>query len=250
MTLKTFARMAAVSAMLVTAALAGQVRGADAAERQGTFRTVSKEVAMAMMQEQQAAELAAKGKFAEAEALYKEALAVFEKSMPGDPELATSLNNFGQFYRSQRRFSEAEDVFNRALTIYVANYGDNHTLTATVINNLANSYLADHKYDAAEPLFRRGLAASEKLLGSDNGSIAISLDWLAQTHFFLKRPADAESELKRALAIAEKATGPDSRLVVGLLDHMIAIVKAQGREQDAAALKARAEVIIAKSRKQ
>jgi tetratricopeptide (TPR) repeat protein len=220
------------------------------AQSQILSQPVNKDVAAALMLEQRAAESAAKGNLAEAEGLYKLALNTIEANMPGDPVLAGSLNNLGQFYRSQRRFSEAADLFNRALTIYVASYGDNNKLTATVINNLANSYLADHKYDAAEPLFRRGLAASEKLLGSDNGSIAISLDWLAQTHFFLKRPADAESELKRALAIAEKATGPDSRLVVGLLDHMIAIVKAQGREQDAAALKARAEVIIAKLRKQ
>src|SRR5947209_675754 len=171
-----------------------------------------------MRPEQPAAEFGAKGHHVEAEGFYKLSLNTIEANLPGDPVLAGSLNNLGQFYRTQRRFSEAADLFNRALTIYASKYGDNHTLTATVINNLANVYLADHKYDAAEPLFRRGLAASETLFGSENGSIAISLDWLAQTHFFLKRPADAEAELKRALAIAEKTTGPDSRLVVGLLD--------------------------------
>jgi tetratricopeptide (TPR) repeat protein len=246
MTLKSFARIAAASAMLGLSALTALTVDADA----GEFQTISAEVAVALGQEKSAAELAAKGNLAEAEALYKQSLAVVERGMPGDPMLAGSLNNFGQFYRAQRRFSEAADLFNRALTIYVARYGDNHTLTAIVINNLANSYLADRKYDAAEPLFRRGLAASEKLLGSDSGSIAISLDWLAQTHFFLKRPAEAETELKRALAIAEKATGADSRLVAALLDHMISIAKAQGHEQEAAAFKARAEAIIAKSRKQ
>jgi tetratricopeptide (TPR) repeat protein len=252
MILKSFAMKVVAFAILGMAALAAQIAEADAAEKQGVIigKPLSKEVAMAMMQEQQAAELARKGRLAEAEAMYKESLAVVEKNMPGDPELATSLNNFGQFYRGQQRFSEAAELFNRALAIYVASYGDNHTLTATAINNLANAYVGDRKYDAAEPLLRRGLAATEKLFGSDNYGVAISLDWLAQVHVILKRYAEAETEFKRGIAIAEKATGPDSQLVVRLLDHMIFFIRTQGREQEAAALKERVEQINAKPRKQ
>jgi len=189
------------------------------------------------------------GRAEEAETLYKESLAIIEKSLPGDPILAGSLNNLAQFYRTRRRLPEAAELFNRALAIYVARYGDNHTLTATVINNLAGTYLSESRFDAAEPLYRRGLAASEKLLGPEHYGVAISLDWLAQTSFHQKRYPEAESQLRRGIAIAEKATGPDSQLVVRLLDHMISAVKAQGREQEAAALKERAQLIIAKSRK-
>src|SRR5882724_460963 len=116
MILKSFAMKVVAFAILGMAALAAQIAEADAAEKQGGIigKPLSKEVAMAMMQEQQAAELARKGRLAEAEAMYKESLAVVEKNMPGDPELATSLNNFGQFYRGQQRFSEAAELFNRA----------------------------------------------------------------------------------------------------------------------------------------
>jgi tetratricopeptide (TPR) repeat protein len=210
---------------------------------------ISKETAQALQKEQQASELAAKGRIAEAETIYKQALATIEKELPRDPILAGSLNNFGQFYRAQRRFSEAAELLNRALAIYVATYGDNHTLTATVINNLAGTYLSDRKFDAAEPLYKRGLAATERLLGPDHYSVAISLDWLAQTNFFQGRYAEAEAHLKRAIAVAEKSTGPESKLVVGLLDHMISVLKAQGREQEASALKERALQIAAKNAK-
>jgi tetratricopeptide (TPR) repeat protein len=209
-------------------------------------RPVSKEVGQALLQEQQASELAAKGRTAEAETLYNQALATLEKELPGDPILAGSLNNVGQFYRAQRRFSEAAELLKRALAICVATYGDNHALTAKVINNLAGTYLSDRKFDAAEALYKRGLAATEKLLGPDHYSVAISLDWLAQTIFFQGRYAEAEAYLKRAIAVAEKSTGPDTKLMVSLLDHMISVLKAQGREQEASALKERALQIVAK----
>jgi tetratricopeptide (TPR) repeat protein len=247
---KSFAAIIATATIFSVPLSALCILSAGAAEAQ-TIKSqpVGNEVAMALQQEQQAAALAAQGRPAEAEPLYRQSLAAMEKSLPGDPIFAGSLNNVAQFYRAQRRFPEAAELFNRALAIYVAKYGDNHTLTATVINNLAGTYLAERQFDAAEQLYRRGLAASEKLLGPEHYGVAISLDWLAQTVFLQGRHAEAESQLKRGLAIAEKATGPDSQLVVRLLDHMISVVRAQGRDQEAAAFKARAEEIIAKLRK-
>jgi tetratricopeptide (TPR) repeat protein len=252
MSLKSFVARVAAAMMLGMPAPALHMLGVDAAAEAQTIKSqpVGKEVAEALQQEQQASQLAAQGRAAEAEALYKQSLATIEQSLPGDPILAGSLNNVAQFYRAQRRFPEAAELYNRALAIYVASYGDNHSLTATVINNLAGTYLSEGKDDAAEPLYRRGLAASEKLLGPEHYSVAISLDWLAQTHFRQGRHAEAESELKRGVAIAEKATGADSQLVIKLLDHLISVVKAQGRTQEASALTEHTQQIIAKSRKQ
>ena len=210
---------------------------------------VAKEVALALQFEAQASALAAQGRVAEAEALYKRSLATVEQSLPNDPILAGSLNNVGQFYRVQRRYPEAADHFTRALAIYSAAYGDNHSLTATVINNLAGTYLADRKFDAAAPLYARGLAATERLLGRDHYAVAISLDWLAQTNFLQGRHAEAEAHLRRGIAVAEKATGPDSPLVARLLDHLSSVARAQGREREAAALKERAQQIVAKTSK-
>src|SRR5262245_12192705 len=235
-----------VCASLATALLLGAIGNLEA--QTILSRPITKEVAHALQQENQASVLAAQGRTAEAEALFKQSLATIERSLPNDPILAGSLNNVGQFFRSQRRLSEAAELFNRALAIYVVAYGDNHTLTVTVINNLAGTYLADSKFDAAEPLYKRGLAATEKLLGPDHFAVAINLDWLAQTHFFQGRYTQAEENLRRGLAVAEKSKGPDSQLVVRLLDHLISVLLAQGRKQDAAAIKNQAQRIIATKR--
>jgi len=211
---------------------------------------VPKEMARALQLEQQGSARAAEGRIAEAEAFYKESLAIAEQVMPGDdPVLAGSLNNVGQFYRSQKRFAEATQLFKRALPIYLKAYGENHTLTATVVNNLGNTYLADRKFDLAEPFLKRGLESTTKLVGPEHSAVAISLDWLAQARFFQGRYAEAEADLRHAIAVAEKSTGPQSQLVVVLLDHMISVVRAQGREQEAAALKERAQRILAETTK-
>jgi len=207
---------------------------------------IPKEVAQALEQEQQAARLAARGQMAEADALFRQSLTTVERHLPNDPILAGSLNNVAQFYRTQRRYVEAAGLFNRALTIYVGAYGDNHTLTATVINNLANTYLANKQFDAAEVLYKRGLAATETLLGPDHYSVAISLDWLAQSLFFQRRYGESEAHLRRGIVVAEKAKGPESKLVVQLLDHLISVVEAQGRKQEAVAIKERAQQLVAK----
>jgi tetratricopeptide (TPR) repeat protein len=48
------------------------------------------------------------GRYAEAEALYKQALAIRERGLdPGRPDIATSLNDLALLYRVQGRYAEA-----------------------------------------------------------------------------------------------------------------------------------------------
>ena len=53
----------------------------------------------------------AQGRYAEAEPLYKRALAIGEKTLgPEHPEVATSLKNLRLLYRAQGRDAEAEPL--------------------------------------------------------------------------------------------------------------------------------------------
>ena len=219
---------------------------ASAFAQSAQSQPVTKEVAEAIQLETQAAALASQGRVAEAETLYKRSLAIVEQALPSNPILAGSLNNFGQFYRGQRRYSEAADHFSRALAIYAQSYGDNHKLTATVINNLAAVYQAAGRYDEAEPLYKRGLGATEKLFGAEHYAVALSLDWLAQTNFFKRKYSESEANLRRAVTIAEKSAGPESKLVVALLDHLVSVLKAQGRDVEASTIRQRAQLLADK----
>ena len=60
----------------------------------------------------------AQGRYAEAEPLYKRALAINEKALgPDHPDVAASLNNLANLYQAQGRYAEAEPLYKRALAI-------------------------------------------------------------------------------------------------------------------------------------
>jgi tetratricopeptide (TPR) repeat protein len=55
------------------------------------------------------------GQYSEAAKVAEEALSVAEKTFgPDHPAVAVSLNNLGELYRAQGRYSEAEPLFKRS----------------------------------------------------------------------------------------------------------------------------------------
>src|SRR5262249_30712138 len=61
----------------------------------------------------------AQGRYAEAEPLYKRALAIGEKALgPEHPTVALSLNNLAALYNVQGRYAEALDPIRRAAAIH------------------------------------------------------------------------------------------------------------------------------------
>ena len=96
---------------------------------------------------------------AEAEPLYKRALAIKEKDLgPEHPLVAASLNNLAKLFKAQGRHAEAEPLHMRALTIREKVLGPEHPSVATNLNNLAELYRDQGRYAEAEPLYSRSLA--------------------------------------------------------------------------------------------
>ena len=57
------------------------------------------------------------GRYADAEPLYKRALAIREKALgPDHPAVAQLLNNLADLYTAQGRYADAEPLYKRALT--------------------------------------------------------------------------------------------------------------------------------------
>jgi tetratricopeptide (TPR) repeat protein len=62
--------------------------------------------------------LLATNRLAEAEPMYRRALAIDEKSYgPDHPDVATDLNNLAELLRATNRLAEAEPMYRRALEI-------------------------------------------------------------------------------------------------------------------------------------
>ena len=72
------------------------------------------------------------GRYAEAEPLYKRALAIREKALgPDHPDVAKALNNLAVLYQKQGRYAEAEPLYKRALAIREKALGPDHPDVAT-----------------------------------------------------------------------------------------------------------------------
>ena len=57
-----------------------------------------------------------KGRYADADPLYKRALATWKKALgPDHPDVAQSVNNLADLYLAQGRYADAEPLYKRAL---------------------------------------------------------------------------------------------------------------------------------------
>ena len=188
--------------------------------------------------------LEAKGRYFEAEPLYRRALAIWETNLGQDhPQVAIGLNNLALQLQATNRLGEAEPLFRRALAIAEATLGPDHPDVAIDLNNLAGLLQETNRPDEAEPLFRRALAIHEASLGQDHPQAATGLNNLANLLQATNRLAEAEPLYRRALAIDEASYGPDHPDVARDLDNLALLLQATNRLGEAEPLFRRALAI-------
>ena len=120
------------------------------------------------------------GRFAEADAepLFRRALAISESLGSDHPNVAISLNNLADLLYATNRPAEAEPMWRRALKIFEGSSGDDHPNLAIndpaaraylqATNGLAHLLRATNRLAEAEPLYRRALAIDEKSYGPEH----------------------------------------------------------------------------------
>jgi len=144
-------------------------------------------------------------RYAEAEPLYKRALAIREKALgPEHPDTTRSLNDLAVLYDSQGKNAEAEPLYKRALAIREKALGTEHPDTAASLNNLAVLYYSQGRYAEAEALYKRALAIYEKALGPEHPDTAQVLENYADLMRKLNRESEAAKLEARAKGIREK----------------------------------------------
>jgi tetratricopeptide (TPR) repeat protein len=79
--------------------------------------------------------------------------------------VAWLLNELANSYQNQGRYTEAEPLYQRSLTILEKSLGPDDPI-ATALNSLGSLYYAQGRYADAEPLLKRSLAIREKSLGA------------------------------------------------------------------------------------
>lgn len=141
------------------------------------------------------------GQEAEAEKLYRAALEEVEGTGSDDPRLAATLNTLAVLYHAQRKYAQAEALYQRVFKLLEHTLGADHPTLATTMNNLAVVREAQGKLDDAEPLYQRALALLERIFGPDHPNVAAALDNYADLLRKMQREVEAEAIETRAKAI-------------------------------------------------
>jgi len=110
-----------------------------------------------------------RGKFEEAEKMWKRALAGYEKALePDHPDTLRVVQNLGLLYHGRGKFEEAEKMLKRAMEGY-RNYGRSKEREfSDTAYNLGNIYEETLLFDKAEAAFECAVRGYETLLGPDD----------------------------------------------------------------------------------
>jgi len=157
------------------------------------------------------------------------------------------MNQLGLLFKQQIRFSDAENLYRRAIANDEKNFGAEHPNVAIRLNNLAALLHVTNRLSEAEPMMRRALAIDEKSFGTEHPKFANRLNNLAQLLQDTNRLSEAEPMMARVVSIFEKALGPDHPQVAVALNNLAQLLKATNRLSDAEPLMHRALAIDEKS---
>jgi len=174
--------------------------------------------------------LSRRGRYQEAEPLYRLALVIREKILrPQDLEIAESLNNLAELYRNEGKYPEAEPLYQRALAIMEEVLGPKNPNVAICLNNLALLYYAQGKYTEAERGYQRALSIIEQALEPQQPTVASTLNNLAALYNEQGRYIEAEPLLQRALHIREQVLGRSHPDVAASLNNLAELYREQSK---------------------
>ncbi len=148
-------------------------------------------------------------------------------------DTATCLNAMAMLYVYQRRYSEAESLFQRSLTIREQQLGIAHPDVATSLNNLATLYSQQERYGEAELLFQHTLKLLVQQLGSDHLLVAMGHDNLATLYQHQERYSESEALYQKSLTILRQQLGDDHLDVAICLNNLAGLYRKQGRYSEA-----------------
>ena len=180
----------------------------------------------------------------EAEAYYKRALAIQQKSGKSDPiDVAAAMGHLGDLHGLQGRFDEGERLLQQSLDLLDQTLGPDATNSPNfhkIFKNLGNLYKDAGRFSEAEVAFRRSLSISRSKFGNDHPSVAAAMGELASTLYVSSRFAEAETLNKQSLVIYEKVFGPQSQNIAIVLSNLASEYTGQKRADEAIGLLQRA----------
>jgi tetratricopeptide (TPR) repeat protein len=199
-----------------------------------------------------AADARRRGQFADAEREGLAAIEAAEKFTPAGELLHETLADLATTYYYQRKYSDAGNVFRRAVEIAGKSGLNGHAVSDRAVERdwhfLGRIANLERKPAEALAAFQQALTVMEKMIGPNDPELSDLLLEMAGTHRTLQKFDEAEQLLRRALKILESLKEEDNRLRTALVMMRLAsVLQILARHEDAekyyrAALAIREEV--------
>jgi tetratricopeptide (TPR) repeat protein len=160
---------------------------------------------------------------------YQKALHEAERFGLNDSRVAATLQGMGGLLATQKRYSDAESAYRRALSIL--DFGDAaETQAVAEITFRLGSVLVDEgKPEAAFPLFGKSLVIYEKLGGGQSLQVAAVQCAMGEAYKSLRAWSDAEAPLSRCAQIREEDGGVLNAELADALYSLAVVYEKQGK---------------------
>jgi tetratricopeptide (TPR) repeat protein len=166
--------------------------------------------------------------YPKSEQAFLKAVREAERFGPGDPRIGTTLNSLGLVYRAERKFTEAEAAYRRALGIIEVFYGDSIDV-GNVNFNIASVMIDQGRQIEAMPNIRRTLSLYERFLGPGSMKTGAALCMEGDTFRLMKHLPEAEGPLHRCADIRESNGGLSSPELADALHSLALVYVAEGK---------------------
>jgi eukaryotic-like serine/threonine-protein kinase len=180
------------------------------------------------------------GRNDEADAAYRRALRIDERSPADSAEMANDLMGLGMVSLQRKQYAPAETLMKRSIAVQEQHLGPDHSDVAASLNNLGALYWSTERYADALLTYERVRKIFERTLEPSHPYLATAYSNIAETYWKLGRLAEAESLFHRSLAMKEKRLAPGSPSFAYTLHSLAGLLRDEGKLPEAEAAYRRA----------
>jgi len=166
--------------------------------------------------------------YPKSEQVFVKALHQSETFGPSDVRTGSTLNSLGLVYRAEKKFSDSEGAYRRALVIMEAAYGESVDVGNINFNIAGVMFDEGHQADAL-PYLQKTLAIYERLLGDSSLKTAATLCMEGDAFRLTKRYTEAEAALRKCADIREMDSGLESNDLADALYSLAQTLTLEGK---------------------
>ena len=155
----------------------------------------------------------------------------------------TSLATLGMLYRDQNKRTDAYAALNRAAAIHERTTRPDDPDVAITLVYLGDMLTTDARYQEAERQYRRALVKVTKTAGPDHEYAGVIAFSLAKMFRAQGKREDAERFDRQGLAVMEQRMGRGNPNLGGYLRDYADFLQTTNRENEASALRSRADAL-------